>query len=206
MYTNEDHPESCGFNFHHTGGALYANSGQCRPPRTMQAASKYRRSATSNVSDLILPSSLPRPGSVNGPALRPLRCLSPARPRSTLSTMPTWMAPTSSARTPPHGQVGISSTGHRSVLRKCHSCARDALADRVAGGSRTWSIPLMRERHRPLREGDWSTTQSVTVSSTSRSLTVGHPVEYWGARSDHRRRHRIADPFIPLPRQRSTRP
>jgi len=29
VYTNEVHPESCGFNFGHTRSALWANSGEC---------------------------------------------------------------------------------------------------------------------------------------------------------------------------------
>jgi hypothetical protein len=29
VYTNEDYPESCGFNFHYTDSALWANSGEC---------------------------------------------------------------------------------------------------------------------------------------------------------------------------------
>jgi len=29
VYTNEAHPESCGFSFRHTGSALWANSGEC---------------------------------------------------------------------------------------------------------------------------------------------------------------------------------
>ena len=30
MYTDEDHPDSCGFNSRHTGSALWANEGECR--------------------------------------------------------------------------------------------------------------------------------------------------------------------------------
>jgi hypothetical protein len=29
VYTDEDHPESCGFNFHYMDSALWANSGEC---------------------------------------------------------------------------------------------------------------------------------------------------------------------------------
>jgi hypothetical protein len=29
VYTSEDHPEWCGFNFRHTGSALWANGGEC---------------------------------------------------------------------------------------------------------------------------------------------------------------------------------
>jgi endonuclease YncB( thermonuclease family) len=29
VYTDEDHPESCGFNFHYTSSAIWANKGEC---------------------------------------------------------------------------------------------------------------------------------------------------------------------------------